>query len=237
MAGIIEHLIELQAKDSELDTMASRIAAIPSEIEEIKNQERLLNAGLKEKEDEYKSKAVAQQDLENDILKLNEEIKKSQSELYAVKTNDLYTTILEGIKDKKNKVSDTETSLLELMDRKESDKKVIEEEKGKVAKQVADMYSRCKELISEKDTLTAEIGGKQTGRNEKADALRQNADFAKTLDRYERIRKSKGGVAIVKVKEGNVCGGCNIALTKQQIIEVSSSDIVVCENCGRILCA
>ena len=67
--------------------------------------------------------------------------------------------------------------------------------------------------------------------------MKSDSSLAKALEQYERIRKSKGGIAVVKVKDGNACGGCNIALTRQQIIEVSSADIVVCENCGRMLCA
>ncbi|MDO9513194.1 MAG: C4-type zinc ribbon domain-containing protein [Elusimicrobiota bacterium] len=237
MAEIIEKLIGLQAKDNELDAITSRIAAIPEEVDTIKNQADVLNAGLKEKEEDYKKQAVAQQDLENDIRKLNEEIKKSQSELYAVKTNDLYKTILEGIKDKKNKVSDAETSLLELMDRVDDAKKSFTALKEDVARQTDDMNSRCLALNAEKDASTVEFGAKKVARDESVSNMKSEGAIAKSLEQYERIRKSKGGVAVVKVKDGNACGGCNIALTRQQIIEVASSDIVVCENCGRMLCA
>lgn len=237
MAEIIEKLIGLQAKDNELDAITSRIAAIPEEVDTIKNQADVLNAGLKEKEEDYKKQAVAQQDLENDIRKLNEEIKKSQSELYAVKTNDLYTTILEGIKDKKNKVSDAETSLLESMDRVDGAKKSFTALKEDAARQTDDMNSRCLALNAEKDALSAEFSAKKVARDESVSNMKSDGTIAKSLEQYERIRKSKGGVAVVKVKDGNACGGCNIALTRQQIIEVTSSDIVVCENCGRMLCA
>ncbi len=237
MTRLIENLIELQAKDSELDSLAMRVDAIPVEIENIQKEAAALNEELKEKEGEYKNKAVAQQNLENDIRKLEEEIKKSQSELYAVKTNDMYKTILEGIKDKKNKVSDTETALLELMDEVTTKKTAIIGFKESVAKQTADINSRCKELNSEKDAKTSEINRKKVLRDESAENMRSDSVLTKGLERYERIRKSKGGVAVVKVNEGNVCGGCNMALTKQQIIEVASADIVVCENCGRMLCA
>ncbi len=236
MAKIIENLIELQAKDNELDSFAARVEAIPAETEDIKNRVEALSTGLTEKENEYKSKAVAQQGIENDVRQLNEEIKKSQSELYAVKTNDMYTTILEGIKDKKNKVSDAETSLLKLMDDIEAARKILDEEKGKVSKQIAEMDSRSRELSAEKDNLSEEITRKKVVRGESVENMRSDKDMAKALERYERIRKSKGGVAIVRVGDGNVCGGCNMSLTKQQIIEVSSADLVLCENCGRILC-
>ena len=70
MAKIIENLIELQAKDSELDSLAARVDAVPVETENIKARSGTLSAELKEQENEYKNKAVAQQNLENDIRKL-----------------------------------------------------------------------------------------------------------------------------------------------------------------------
>ncbi|MBA3065684.1 hypothetical protein KJ633_05155 [bacterium] len=237
MPQVIENLIKLQAKDSELDSLAVRHAAIPVEIDNIQNEAAVLNVELKEKENVYKNKAVAQQNLENDIRKLEEEIKKSQSELYAVKTNELYATVLEGIKDKKNKVSDTETALLKLMDEVMAEKKSLAELKESAAKKTSGGDSRCRELNSEKDALAAAITQKKVLRDEDAENMRSDSALAKALEKYERIRKSKGGVAIVKVSDGNVCVGCNIALTKQQIIDISSSDIVLCENCGRILFA
>jgi len=237
MANFIQNLIELQEKDSGIDSLAARVAAIPAEIENMQKEIESLNAEVKEKESEYKNKAVAQQNLETDILKLEEEIKKSQGELYAVKTNDMYKTILDGIKDKKNKVSDMETALLKSMDDVAAEKKALDELKENVAKQITGINSKCKELDSEKENLTGEISLKKSSRDEQVQGMLSDSVLAKALARYERIRKSKGGLAVVKVKEGNACGGCNMALTKQQIIEVASADIVVCENCGRMLCA
>ncbi|PIV19439.1 MAG: hypothetical protein COS41_00885 [Elusimicrobia bacterium CG03_land_8_20_14_0_80_50_18] len=237
MSRIIEKLMGLQAKDSELDSVTAWIAAIPEEINNGKKEIDALNESLKAADEEYKKQAVAQQELENDIRKFNEEIKKSQSELYAVKTNDLYTTILEGIKNKKNQVSDAETSLLELMDKVEEEKKSVSALKENAAKQIAEMKSRCQALNTEKDALSASLESKKKARDESAESMKSDSSLAKALEQYERIRKSKGGIAVVKVKDGNACGGCNIALTRQQIIEVSSADIVVCENCGRMLCA
>jgi hypothetical protein len=53
--------------------------------------------------------------------------------------------------------------------------------------------------------------------------------------KYERIRRSKGDLAIVGVEYG-ACGGCGYALPPQRVQEVRRNrDVVLCEGCGRIL--
>lgn len=56
------------------------------------------------------------------------------------------------------------------------------------------------------------------------------------LVRYESIRKSKGGVGIAKLVDGD-CGACHTALPSGVIRAVEDTDrIETCENCGRMLC-
>ncbi len=56
-----------------------------------------------------------------------------------------------------------------------------------------------------------------------------------TLDRYERILKSKGDKVVVGVERG-VCGGCHMRLSRQDVINCQANrEIINCPNCGRIL--
>ena len=55
------------------------------------------------------------------------------------------------------------------------------------------------------------------------------------LERYERIRKAKGGKAVVPVKRG-ACGGCFNRVPPQKILEIRQNlKLYQCEHCGRIL--
>ena len=55
------------------------------------------------------------------------------------------------------------------------------------------------------------------------------------LDRYNRLFKSKNGIALVTVEHG-VCAGCNMQVTHQTILEVrGEKGIIGCPQCGRIL--
>jgi len=55
------------------------------------------------------------------------------------------------------------------------------------------------------------------------------------LATYERIRKAKGGLAVVPVRR-NACGGCYNAVPPQKVLELRKNNrIYTCEHCGRIL--
>jgi predicted nucleic acid-binding Zn-ribbon protein len=55
------------------------------------------------------------------------------------------------------------------------------------------------------------------------------------LDRYNRLFKSKNGIALVTV-EHEVCTGCHMKVTHQAILEVKAEkEIIGCPQCGRIL--
>ena len=56
-----------------------------------------------------------------------------------------------------------------------------------------------------------------------------------TLSRYLRLRKTKGGIAVVGIAHG-VCGGCHMKLP-QQVINLcrAQANVVTCSNCGRIV--
>ncbi len=87
--------------------------------------------------------------------------------------------------------------------------------------------------------------------NESAALLRDEASSLKSaraeavhvpeqamLERYEAARLQRNGVAIAVVLEnGEVCGGCHMTLARNQVQELKLlNSIVVCDNCGRMLC-
>ena len=64
--------------------------------------------------------------------------------------------------------------------------------------------------------------------------LAQKID-AEAVERYERLFASKGDAAVVAVEHG-VCTGCHMKVTTATVVRArSGSEIVSCEQCGRIL--
>lgn len=59
---------------------------------------------------------------------------------------------------------------------------------------------------------------------------------AALLKRYETLRASKNGLAIVPLVEGNACGGCKMGLPSSIIADVrAGKSVVLCDNCQRML--
>lgn len=59
---------------------------------------------------------------------------------------------------------------------------------------------------------------------------------ASAMARYERVRSSCRGLAVVEL-EGNCCSGCRVALPEDFVAKVARGGdaLFTCENCGRIL--
>ena len=58
---------------------------------------------------------------------------------------------------------------------------------------------------------------------------------ARLLSQYERILKSREGLALVPVMN-NACGGCHMGLPPQVVNETQQHEKwIVCESCARIL--
>jgi predicted nucleic acid-binding Zn-ribbon protein len=55
------------------------------------------------------------------------------------------------------------------------------------------------------------------------------------LQRYEQIRRARGGKAVV-LAEGGTCQGCRVSLSASDMQHLrTSADVTTCSNCGRIL--
>jgi predicted nucleic acid-binding Zn-ribbon protein len=109
------------------------------------------------------------------------------------------------------------------------DRKVKENEKNG-AELDAETTRKVELLASEKQELDAAIATRQQQREATAAAI--PADL---LKRYERVRASKGGIAVATVQKER-CSGCMSPIPAQRILEVDREDrLYLCEACGRIL--
>jgi predicted nucleic acid-binding Zn-ribbon protein len=60
---------------------------------------------------------------------------------------------------------------------------------------------------------------------------------AQLLKRYEAMRLTKAGIAIVAIQDQNACGGCKMALPSSLVTRIrEGSALEYCQNCGRMLC-
>jgi len=223
-------LIKLQTVDSEAYSLRAEKAIKPEEIKAAEAVFEAKKASLAELDKKLLELQKQRKEKELELGSKEEATKKLQGQLYGLKTNKEYQTMLQQIQDAKADASVIEDKILELFDKADAikieadreklklkdDEKVFLEEKKKVNDRIKEIDDRLAQL---------EVQRKQ--------AL-QDVD-PKILTQYERILASRDGLAIVIVK-GNSCGGCNMFVPPQVINLIKMyAHIITCEMCNRIL--
>lgn len=100
----------------------------------------------------------------------------------------------------------------------ERSRKIVEDDLAELAQRRNTLVAREAELAIERERLAREV----------------DVDLLVT---YQRLMKSKDGLALATL-EGGRCGGCHMKLIPSTVINTQSgSEIVRCEDCGRILYA
>ena len=168
--------------------------------------------------------------VEKDVESLQAEERKFQSQLPMVKKNEEYQALLKEIGERKARRSDRETELLVMMD--EEQKLVGERPALEHALQTAEREAA--------DRLQAIANEEQVEREQVAALERQRQALLERLPaglrlRYERIRVSKEGRAVVPILKGS-CGGCYRGQPPQALQEARRGDrVLTCDGCGRLL--
>ena len=226
----LSSLIRLQTVDSEIYALRSEKSAKPDEIKAIEISFEAKKASLAELEKKLAELQKERKDKELELGTKEEGTKKLQGQLYGLKTNKEYQTMLQQIQDAKADASLIEDKVLELFDK-------ADEIKGKVEREKLRLKDEEKVFLAEKKNVEDRIK-EIDDRLSQLEAQRKQATpdiDPKILGQYERILASRDGLAIVIVK-GNSCGGCNMFVPPQVINLIKMYEhIITCEMCNRIL--
>ena len=232
MDNNLNQLIQLQKIDSQILSFRAQLDELPRKL----NQHReTLNTAITKSDTAHhefeklsKDKHTSEMDLKED----EESVKKFSVQLYAVKTNEQYNALKHEIALVKEKISKTEDTILELMDKIDTVKHTWDEEKKQVEEGKQVFAEEEQKSLAEETRLKSLIAELETQRKQIADTVE-----AAFLVSYQRISQRYNGLALVSIK-GNICQGCSMKLPPQVIAEVNKNDkIVRCENCARILYA
>ena len=226
----IRSLINLQKIDSEIyvlkyekESKPERIKALDAAFEEKKQRLENLDKNFLDLQKQKKDKEL-------ELASKEEAAKKLETQLYQLKTNKEYQTMLQQINDAKADASVIEDKILELMDQIDNTKaeidkekqvlqqeeKLLNEEKNKIQNRIKEIDDRLSQLEAQQKQIIPEID-------------------LKILPQYQRILKSRDGLAIVSVKD-NSCGGCNMHVPAQVINLIKMYErIITCEVCNRML--
>lgn len=230
MLPSIEKLLTLQDRDQKLKAVLTEIAALPGE-------KAARDRELKAADDRLEAARTRQKEIEVERKKLEVEVKAKQDQIARYRNQQLETRKNEEFSALRHEIEVAEKAVTELEDRElvlmeeaESLKPALAAaqeahaaEKKKVESHMASLTIRKENLEARQKELEAERPGFAEGIEEDL------------LDRYERLFKSKNGLALTTV-EHETCSGCHMKVTHQTILEVKAEKAIVgCPQCGRIL--
>jgi len=226
----IETLVKLQQAETEIVRLKDILDKVEQEKVKISAKLKQFAKALEEKKETLSSTVAVCKDMEKEIQIIDDRIIKSNEKLRMVKTNKEYQLFLREVDDNKKRKDSLETELLEHLDEKEKQEKIVQESENE--------YHLLKDQI---EAEQKDIEKKSVDDRELLDEYieRQN-EIGKRLapslmNRFARISKMNNGLAVINVRN-EVCMGCFMNIPPQLYIEVQrAKSLISCPQCSRIL--
>ena len=226
----IKSLVMLQKVDGEIYALKAEKASKPQEINALAEAFEQKKQSLAKLESESQELQKQRKDRELELASKEEGEKKLQTQLYSLKTNKEYQTMLKQIEDTKADASVIEDRILEVLDQLEKAKASIAQEKQHLQEEEKLFNANKTKIEARIKEIDERLSQLQVARKEITPSIN-----SKILAQYERILANRDGLAIVTVK-GNSCQGCNMFVPPQVINLIKMYErIITCEVCNRIL--
>jgi hypothetical protein len=227
----LQRLQELQVLDSRIAGLERKLEAIPLRIQGIRHgveQARRAVEALRARADAARKDIRAK---EKDLEYQAAQRKKLEARLYEVKTNKEYSAVLAEIETLRVESGRLEEEILALMELQERLAREIAEGEARLRPQEAEARAQEAAATEELRALEADLDAARGERDEMARELPRDL-----IAQYARLLRQRGGLAVALVGSNGICSGCRVTLTPQRFQEVrQSSQIFVCESCGRFL--
>lgn len=232
MSPNLQALLVLQDRDRRLRTLAEDLERVPKD--EARAKERLAGdeAAVRKAKEELQANEVEIKKVELDVGTRKTTIARLKTQQFETRKNDEYQALGNEIIRYEKDVDGLETKELELMERADALRATLATAEQALAKTKGLVDEDLAKLADRRQRVSAEAA------EVKAERDRLAADAPESLmPLYERLLKTKNGLAVVPVSAGK-CSGCHIKLVASTLVKVNSgTEGVQCESCGRLLYA
>jgi predicted nucleic acid-binding Zn-ribbon protein len=223
-------LVELQVLDTQILRIERDLESMPQELKKMDDAFEEKKSNLKRSEDALRALQMKRKEKEMDLESKEGSIKKFQSQLNQVKTNKEYSALEGEIGRTRADNSLIEEDILKIFDQMDIENQKILKEKDFLKAEESELGQQKKKCDEEVGRMKAELDGLNAQRATLAGKIEKTV-----LARYDRIIKSKDGLAVVTVT-GESCQGCFRILPSQVIHEIrTKKELVCCGSCARIL--
>ena len=222
----------LQEADTEIDKIVQLRGELPGEVESLENDLAAMKAKMEHTEAVIEEYNASIEKNKLDIVDLDAQIAKYQSQLENIANSREYDSINKELENQ---------GLLRL---------IAEKHIGEAKMAIAEKKDQLEELGKRMDVISEDLNAKKeelsgivesTAKQEEKLQAHRDECAAKiderTMSAYERIRKSvHNHLAVVPIYNEDSCGGCFNTITPQRLIDIKSGKkLVICEHCGRII--
>jgi predicted nucleic acid-binding Zn-ribbon protein len=230
MLSVIENLLILQDRDRKIQRLEAELNNIGPERTFLQEKAKAAQTGHEAAKLKAKQIESERKNLELEVEAKKKLIEKYSLQQFQTKKNEEYRALAHEIETCKGDIVRIEDQQLELMEKAEG-----------VAQEVAAAAKISAELVKNVDAQIKALNDREVSLKKQLDELRSDHEkLAEAVEegargKYDRLRRSKGGTAIVGIEHG-VCGGCHMKLPTAIILGVQGDqELVSCPNCGRIL--
>ncbi len=228
--NFLDTLLELQEIDEAIKGLEDQAHAIPIEIGDLQSRLRTTGEACARKTDELKELKVREREKEGEMQALDSQFNRFQQQLLGAKNNVVYSALLKEIEGVKEKISHTADEGLEIINEIELLEREIEDQKKVYESQEMEFKAREAMLMEKK--VEVESGVDRLAKKRESIAKRVPENL---MRRYQRIRESKKGPAVVPMKD-NICSACFGTIPLQRVNEIMhDEELKSCDNCGRII--
>jgi len=230
MTDEITALVQLKDVDVRIGKLTTLIELVPEQLAELTRRVELLREEVGKRRTRQEELKVKRRSKEKEVEDFTAKIHKFELDQYAVKSNEQYQALLREIALVKEKRSQAEGEIIELMEQEEGSTKDLKEFEGKISREETAAAGEKRKHEAELEEATRQLTVEES---EKAALIGRLS--APVRMRYERVSEGKGGMAVTTVRN-RACGTCCTNLPPQTLNEIRKGiQVITCETCGRLL--
>jgi predicted nucleic acid-binding Zn-ribbon protein len=234
MITSLADLLEVQALDLDIDRLLDRRQGLPQI-----GERRLLQGSIEALEaerataaEELRSIELALDKAEGELEMLETKLKEHETRLFAGGMSGRETEYMRlEVQSLRGQDDALEGRVLQMLEDVEPSRVVVADLDEKIAAAMSKRAELDDEIAAEWKVIDADLARKEEAKSEAMAPIEPGL-----LEIYEKLRRSKEGVAIAVFDHG-VCGGCHMALSPSEQEEVLREEMPRCVHCRRILVA
>ncbi len=230
MRAQLRMLVRLQRIDLEMKRAEEEREENPRRVAELEEELAAAQAKVEEEKARIEALRKERRGLEREVEEGETKLKRSQSRLLEVKTNQEYKAMLKEIEQIGQATRAGEDRVLELMEAIGA----AETELAALNERFAGRHKEIEAGLAELKAATARFD-KEVTRLERCRAEVVAAISPELVSRYDFIRSRRNGRAVVPVKDA-VCQACHMDIPPQSFNELMRfEELMTCPSCSRII--